>query len=105
MDFDATLKQELAGLKHRDLPLQQGLTQSSYVSSDVISPVIISSSESSDAQGNRLIVAKAGIFYTGIIAGCSCSDDPGPLDTQNEYCEITITIDMSNAEATFKLIN
>ena len=33
-----------------------------------------------------LLRVKAGIFYTGIIAGCSCADDPTPIDELNEYC-------------------
>jgi hypothetical protein len=34
------------------------------------------------------IQVKAGLLYTGIIVGCSCADDPTPVDEINEYCEM-----------------
>lgn len=45
------------------------------------------------------IHARVGVFFTGIIAGCSCADDPTPVDTQNEYCELRLTIAKATAEA------
>jgi hypothetical protein len=47
---------------------------------------------------------KAGVFYTGIIAGCSCSDDPSPVDEQNEYCDLLFTIDKLTAETQITLL-
>ena len=46
---------------------------------------------------------KVGIFYTGIIAGCSCADDPSPMDTQNEYCEILLTLDRQTGQGHARL--
>ena len=51
------------------------------------------------------ISVKTGIFYTGIIAGCSCSDDPSPTDVQPEYCEFQFDIDKATAETTARLLD
>lgn len=98
-DFEQTFKKELAEVSHDQLPLQKALSLSSYVSEDKVSPILIRASET----GTQLLI-KAGVFYTGIIAGCSCADDPTPLDTQNEYCEILLDIDLATAEASVQLV-
>jgi hypothetical protein len=56
----------------------------------------------SEAAG--LIRVKAGIFYTGVIAGCSCADDPTPVDELNEYCVLQLGIDKKTAETTVTLL-
>ena len=86
-------------LENMLLPLQQGLTQSSYVSESDFNVVILSSSEAVDA-----LNIKAGIFYAGINAGSCCADDPTPLDEVTEYCEINIEINKSTAEAIIRLL-
>jgi len=98
-EFTQIFKLEIAQLDHKELPLQQGLSLSSYVSSEKISAIINRIEESPSN-----IIIKSGIFYSGIIAGCSCSDDPTPLDTQNEYCDLLINIDKHTAESSVKLI-
>ena len=101
--FDSELtrifKLEIAELGHKELPLQQGLSLSSYVSNEKISAIINKTEETP----NNIII-KSGVFYSGIIAGCSCSDDPTPLDTQSEYCDLLINIDKHTAESSVKLI-
>jgi len=92
--FATSFKAEIAGLEHQCLPLQQSLSLSSYVSNEPVSAIIINTDETR----TRLNI-KAGLFYTGIIAGCSCADDPTPLDTQNEYCEVLFSIDKQTGEA------
>ena len=37
-------------------------------------------------------------IISGIIAGCSCADDPTPVDTTTEYCELQLEIDRESAE-------
>ena len=99
-DFNQIFKREVAMLNHTSLPLQKGLTQSSYVSDEPVSAVVLKASIN-----NSLIQIRAGIFYTGIIAGCSCADDPTPLDTQNEYCELLFTIHQDTGEAEVSLLS
>lgn len=92
-------KQEIQKINKDLLPLQQGLSLSSYVGKSEISVVILNIENKAD-----IIQIKAGIFYTGIIAGCSCSDDPSPTDEQTEYCELQFDIDKNTAETNIILL-
>ena len=97
--FRDVLKATLEQLTVEQLPLQQGLSQSSYACDDNIKVVIISASEASG-----VIRATAEIFYTGIIPGCSCADDPAPIDEYTEHCEVQIDINMQTAETVVSLL-
>ena len=99
-DLTAILKNEIQNIDPNLLPLQQGLSLSSYVGKTPFSTVILNISEEAD-----YIKIKTGIFYTGIIAGCSCSDDPSPTDEQNEYCELLFSIDKVTAETSVELLD
>lgn len=96
--FEATLKEELAQLDAGSLPLQQGLSHSSYACDEDIRVVMISAAETAGT-----ICVRAGIFYSGIIAGCSCADDPTPVDRCPEYCEVRVEIDTQTAGAVISL--
>ena len=98
--FNSALKSDIENINKSLLPLQQGLSLSSYVGSAQIEAIILAVSEQQDH-----ILAKTGIFYSGIIAGCSCSDDPTPVDEQNEYCELEFSISKKNAKTKVKLLN
>lgn len=98
-DFKDVLKREVERLDSRLLPLQQGLSATSYVVDGKFSALIISVTD--DPQ---FIHAKLGIFYSGIIAGCSCADDPTPVEPQTEYCELLLTIDKATAETSVALL-
>lgn len=92
-DFEAALKQEIA--QHASqLPLQQGLSSGNYVTDDPITVAINSVTELED-----VIRVRAGIFYTGVLGGCSCADDPTTTSESNEYCEVQLDIDKSTAVA------
>lgn len=98
-EFRDILKREIEQLDAGQLPLQQGLSSSSYVTDRPFQAMIISVSEEAG-----LIRAKAGIFYTGVIAGCSCADDPTPIDEQTEYCVLQFDIDRVTAETRVTLL-
>ena len=98
--FSETLKAEIEQMGVETLPLQQGLSQSSYASAENIKAVIISFSEMSG-----VIQVKAGVFYTGVIPGCNCADDPSPLDEYPEYCEVQLDINMQTAETVVRLLS
>jgi len=98
-EFKEILKQEIEQLDARQLPLQQGLSASSYVTDRPFQAMIIGASEEAG-----LIRVKAGIFYTGVIAGCNCADDPSPVDEQNEYCVVQLGIDRKTAETAVMLL-
>ena len=82
-DFEDILKAEIEQLGAEQLPLQQGLSTSSYALDDKLNVRIISVSEEAS-----FIRAKVGIFYSGITPGCSCADDPTPVEEQVEYCVV-----------------
>ncbi len=98
-EFEAVLKQEIEQLDPRQLPLQQGLTASSHVTDRPFKAMVIAVREEAG-----MIRAKAGIFYTGIIAGCSCADDPTPIDEQTEYCVLQFDIDCATADTRVTLL-
>lgn len=98
-DFKATLKQSLETLDPNLLPLQQGLSHSSYVGATPHQVVILTSTDTA-AQ----IEIKCGIFYGGIIAGCQCADDPTPPDECQEYCEVMVRIEKSSGRAEISLL-
>lgn len=93
--FDNVLKQEIGQLDAAQLPLQQGLSATSYALDDKFDVMIISV-----ADDPGFIHAKVGIFYSGILSGCNCADDPTPVEPQSEYCEVRVSIDKATAQAT-----
>jgi len=98
-DFEGALKQEIVQIGAERLPLQQGLSTSSYAVDNKLDVMILNVSEETG-----FIRAKAGIFYTGIIAGCSCADDPTPVNEHPEYCVVQLDIDKITAETTVTLL-
>ena len=99
LSFKAVFKAEVELLDSQLLPLQQALMQGSYVSESKFSAMVLGFSEEAG-----IIFARAGIFYTSIIAGCNCADDPSPVDEQSEYCELQFEINKVTTEATVKLL-
>lgn len=97
LEFAAVLKQELEQ-QADGLPLQQGLSASSSVADAPVTAVIHNVAETENA-----IRIKAGIFYQGLLGGCSCADDPGPPGENNEYCELLLEIDKTTAMASVVL--
>jgi len=91
--FDQAFKDDVKALDRKQLPLQKNLTQSSYVSESEFDVVIINSEDSAE-----FINIKAGIFYSGIIAGSCCADDPSPVDELSEYCELHFIVNKKTAE-------
>lgn len=98
-DFREVLKREIERLDPTALPLQQGLAHSSHVTERPVQALILGTRTDDE----RLHV-KAGLFYSGIIAGCSCADDPTPIDEITEYCVIELEIDRRTADARVTLL-
>jgi hypothetical protein len=97
--FAETLAREVAQLGVDALPLQAGLSQGSVALDDKLSATTISVSEQADS-----ICARVGIFYSGMIAGCSCADDPTPVNRTTEYCIVQLEIDKATAAARISLL-
>jgi len=97
-DFESVLKMEVKALGLDHLPLQKGLSSSSVALDHNLQLVVLRTQEC-----NNLVTVGLGAFYTGIVAGCSCSDDPTPTDEVNEYCELEVKIDLGNGQASVVL--
>jgi hypothetical protein len=92
--FEAVLKEEIAQLGVAALPLQQGLSTGSTSLDTSLSTMILRVTEAPHA-----ICVRAGIFYTSIVSGCSCADDPTPIEEDSEYCEVELEIDRHSGKA------
>lgn len=98
-DFKQVLKDEIRNIDITLLPLQQGLSRTSYVSDGDIDAVILNVADSENS-----IRIKTGIFYAGINAGSCCADDPTPVSEQTEYCELQLDIDKKTADTTVVIL-
>ena len=94
--FEKALKRELENLPAGSLPLEQGTSRGGFVDDSDISVSVINTQQS----GNS-IQAKVGVFFTEIIVGCSCGDEP---IAENAYCEMLVCIDQTTSEAEFVII-
>lgn len=96
--FRSTLIDEMQtlGPEHPALQplLQAGLRQTSAVADIALAAHLLSSR---DSDGH--VQAHLGLFYAGLIAGCSCADDPSPVDTITEHCELLLDIDLATGRA------
>ena len=98
--FGEVFKQEDEQLDPSRLPLQQGLSGTSDVADEPFRVMLIGAPWDTGA----CIRVKAGIFYAGILAGCSCADDPTPLESQPEYCVLWFDIDKTSAATRVSLV-
>lgn len=98
-DFARTFKREVEALDVHQLPLQQGLSKSSSVADEPRCVMLLSAVETASG-----LSVKAGVAYAGIVGGCSCADDPTPIESQPEYCVLVFEVDASNAVACVTLV-
>ena len=98
-DFSDIFKAEVKQLDPDLLPLQQGLAHSSSANGANLGVTVLNLGETPDE-----IQVKAGLFYSGIIAGCSCADDPTTQHEVNEYCEVRFVIKKHTGEAMVTLL-
>ena len=97
-EFEAELKREV---EHHALmlPLQKALSMGSYVLDKPITMTVIGIEELAE-----IIYVRAGIYFQSVIGGCSCTDDPSPVNEINEYCEVRLAISKLNAETLVTLL-
>lgn len=95
-DFAGALKRELEALGATALPLDRFMVASSAVLDAPLTVLVLDS-----AERDGRIRARVGVFFSGIVAGCSCADDPTPVEAQTEYRELLLGIDMATGETTF----
>lgn len=94
--FKDVFKSELLSLDTSLLPLHRATNQGGHVDYSNLGLTILSTSES-----ENLINVKTGIFFTEIVGGCNCDDDPGE---SNNYCILLINIDKNTSTCSFALL-
>lgn len=92
-DFERTFRDELANLPYGALPLHQAMSLGSQVAERPPRVILLSSKRDAAA-----LTIRAGIFFNSVLGGCSCADDPTPMDENNEYCEMTLVIDPQDGD-------
>ncbi len=97
--FDEVFKHEVEALDAGLLPLQQGLSGTSAVTDEPFRVMLIGATDA-----GACLRVRAGIFYSGILGGCSCADDPTPLEAQPEYCEVWFEIDKQSGATRVGLV-
>lgn len=95
--FADALKRELAE-QAAALPLQQAVAATSVALDGGVEVMLIAAHAEEGC-----VVARVGVFFSGIVAGCNCADDPTPAEAQPEYCELVLALDRSSALANVSL--
>lgn len=93
--FEQTLKHEIEQLPGGQLPLYLGLTEGGMVDDSDIAVTVTRVEDK-----GSVIAARLGVFFTEVIGGCNCADDP---IEKNVCCELQLQLDKSTAEADFSL--
>lgn len=95
--FARTLKNEIESLAPGALPLSKGTSRGGMVDDSDLTAMVLTSAETENS-----LVADVGIFFTEILAACSCGDEPQAL---NSYCPLQIQIDKASAEAEIHVLS
>ncbi len=98
--FAVTLKRELESLPTDALPLRDALRIGSHVIAGSHSARLLSAGEQAG-----VLRLRVGLFFSSVIAGCSCADDPTPIEPIAEYCECLVEIDRADARASMTLLD
>jgi hypothetical protein len=94
--FAKTLKREIEALPPGSLPLDRATAHGGRVDDGAVVATVTAA-----ADAGTHLEARVGIFFSEVIAGCSCGDEPF---SQPGYCEIEVRIDKATAGAGFALI-
>ena len=96
--FAETLKREIEALDPAVLPLQQGMRLGSYALGADFQVTVLGAWRRSGR-----LEARVGVFYAGLVPGCSCADDPTPVEPHPEYCELIFIVEPDTGEAMVRL--
>jgi hypothetical protein len=85
------LTDTLCELPPGTLPLQHGCEQGGMIDDHAISASVLTVERTADH-----LTARVGVFFTEIVGGCNCNDDPVE---SNAYCIIEVRIDRATGIA------
>ena len=95
--FEQMLKNEIEALEPACLPLSRGTGLGGRIDGPDLAVTIISAREN-----GQTIQARVGVFFTEIVGGCSCGDEPF---SQPAFCVLQVSIDKQTSHAGFELID
>ena len=95
--FEQSLKHALEQLAPADLPLSRAGNAGGLIEDNRLVVTVISTDAALQAIHVRL-----GIFFSELVGGCSCGDEPF---SQPVYCELQVSIDRQTAEASFEMLD
>ena len=98
-DFPKVFKVEVEQIDKYSLPLATAMVHGGQLGSGAIQAMLLHSGEE-----GGVIHVRAGIFFTSVIAGCNCSDDPSTVSENAEYCELVFHIDLHGAQTQVLLV-
>lgn len=87
-----TLKRELESGVGVNLPLDQGTTEGGYSDANDLQVTVLGID-----QDDHMLHARIGVFFTEVVANCSCGDEPVHKPA---YCRIQLSIDRTTGAAT-----
>lgn len=93
--FPSVLKADLERLDPAALGLDRAVTQGGQVQEFSVTTTLVGATGDGDA-----VRARVGVFFTEVVGGCSCGDDPYQVAG---YREMRITIDRQTGAALFEL--
>ncbi|WP_322521817.1 hypothetical protein SR882_02710 [Guyparkeria halophila] len=99
-EMEATFKAEIAALSPDALPLQQGMAHGNVAQGDTLSAMVIGS-----VIGPERLRIHAGLFFTSVVAGCACTNDPSPMNDEPEYVEVEFEIDCRDGATQVRLLD
>ena len=95
--FEQTLKNEIEALDVACLPLSRGTGSGGRIDGSDLAITVFSAREN-----GPMVQARVGVFFTEIVGGCSCGDEPF---SQPAYCMLQVIFDRQTACARFEPID
>jgi len=95
--FATSLQQAIEALGSDCLPLAAGTREGGHVTDEGLAVSVIEA-----ADRGACIAVRIGVFFTEVVGGCSCGDDPYTLPG---YCQLQVTIDKQTCRAGFAFID
>ncbi|KTG16334.1 MULTISPECIES: hypothetical protein [unclassified Guyparkeria] len=99
-EIESVFKEELAAMAPDELPLQRGMAHGSVADGERLSAMVIRADI--DADHVRI---RAGLFFSSVVAGCACHNDPTPMAEEAEYCEASFEIERPGGSTVVRLLD
>ena len=95
-EFSMQLKHAIEALDASLMPLHRCVSQGGQVDASNMAVTVLGVTTVEDE-----ICARIGVFFTEVVGGCSCGDEPFESPV---YCELGLTINRQSGDAVFNVI-